>query len=329
MATKKTEKEMCVDGKTESMSTMPSPITWNGDKLKDWNKNSQIFQEILEECSKQIDQETIQKLNSQLIDFRNRTAHALLELDRLRDFLRSIPLSVAIIDWAKGLIADDFLSERYLPKMLKLQRQRIIPFEDSQGNPIFLDYLIQQGHQEILENIRCVDEWSLFEKEDAIQCYIQFSHSLARRTLGIMPHSFDPDRDRVRYKAIKYESFIDFVQHLSERDALIAKLLYFGATSLEEILSLRGDQIKVDNFSIQFDKSPIVFPRHLIRDLIAHQAIRGDGKKLMFTNVRGAEVERAHLNQSFARACERMSKKIKITPGSLLKMENEFIGESS
>ncbi len=320
MGIRTTENAICADEKADIARDIP--------KLKDWSKGDQLFQGFWEECKSLTAREPVQMtaLDSQLADYKNQIVEITSVIARFRNFLRVIPMIVAIGYWVKGLVTDEFWSERYLPNMLKLQRSGVIPLRDSEGNLIPLDYLMQRGHQEILENIRCVNEWSLFEKEEIVQCYVQFSHSLARQTLGIVSHGFDPDRDRVRSKAIRYESFIDFAQHLSERDSLIAKLLYFGAPSLDEVLSLRGKQISTNDFSIQFDRNSVVFPRHLIHDLVAFQEANSRTKKLVFSNVKGAEVERAHLNQSFARACERMSKKAKITPGSLLKMESESIG---
>jgi hypothetical protein len=294
-------------------------------KLKEWTKGHQIFQEFWEECKCQIEPTQREKLDSDLTTYKDKIANILSEMNLFRDFLREMPLIIAIGYWVENLVADEFWSERYLPKMRKLQQSGLIPFTEPKGDLVRLEYLIQRGHQDILENIRCVNEWSLLEKEEMVQCYLQFSHSLARYTLGIVGHGVDPDRSRVRYKEIKYESFIDFAQHLSERDSLIAQLLYFGAPSLEEILSLKRGNVRADIFSVQFDKGPIIFPRHLIQDLVVYQTASKGAKVLLFTNMRGAEVERAHLNQSFARACERMSKKIKITPGSLLKMESKSI----
>lgn len=299
-------------------------------KTKEMGVDDRVFQGFWKECKSQVAKGLNQNraLDSQLMEYSKKLALVSSEMVRFREFLRAIPIAVAIGYWMKGLAVDEFWSQRYLPQMIKLQEHGVIPFRNSNGSLVLLDYFMQHGHQEILEKIRCVDKWSLFEKEEIVQCYVQFSQSLARQTVGVIMGGLDPDRDRVRCKAVKYDAFIDFVQHLSERDSLIAKLLYFGAPSLDEILALKGKQVVADDFSIQFDNGLVVFPRHLIQDLMAYHKVNGGAKKLLFTNVRGEEVERAHLNQSFARACEKMSKKIKITPGSLLKMSNESIGES-
>jgi hypothetical protein len=210
--------------------------------------------------------------------------------------------------------------DKYVKGMEALIEKKLIPLVDADGNNVTLEKLRQEGHQEIIENIRCVSDWTPFEKEEILQCYIQFSHSLARYTFEYVPAGFDPDRRRAQTRIVKYEYFFDFVQQLSERDALIAKVLYFGATSIDETIALKKSALDEKSFTIQFDEKKVVFPKHLIKDLALHVKDK-TANQLLFTNVRGAEVERAHLNQSFARACERIPRGIKITPGSLLRVK--------
>ncbi len=92
-------------------------------------------------------------------------------------------------------------------------------------------------------------------------------------------------------KKVKYEAFLDFVQKLPARDALIAKLLYFGAPSMDSVLSLKKDAVHAEKSSISFPERDVVFPKHLIKDLCLHMENRKKESDLVFTNVRGAEVE--------------------------------------
>jgi len=263
------------------------------------------------------------ELDDQLTKYRTETSEIDKRLSQFQEFLRLVPIASAIGHWIQGRLADPLWEEKYSTIIKQLQKKNLIPFKDPTGKFVTLEYFMQHGHQTILEEIRCIKEWSLLEKEESVQCYVRFSHSLAHQTHGLIPQGFDPDRDRVHHKAVKYEVFIDFVNHLSDRDALIAKLLYFGAPSMEELLSLTTHVIDPKSFSIQFQDLSITFPKHLICDLLSYIRNKEKKLKLVFTNVRGAEVERAHLNQSFARACEKMSSKEKITPGSLLRHENK------
>lgn len=285
----------------------------------DYRKNYLAFEQFWDQCRGQIakDDQQKQSLNTQLKSYTSMASHMKEEFAKFRDALREIPIAVAVGFWMKGLITDSFWHEKYFFKMMRLQERKIIPYVDSAGQPVMLDFLMHHGHQDILELIRCELSWPLLEREEMVECYVRFSHSLSRDTYGIVPHGFDPDRDRVANKAIRYELFLEFVQQLPERDALIAKLLYFGAPSMEAVLSLKRDALR--ERSIQFDAMEVKFPWHLLLGLQAYLKDKPASQKLVFANVRGAEVERAHLNQSFVRACEKIPQDEKITPGSLLR----------
>ncbi|MBP7074566.1 MAG: hypothetical protein KBA81_04185 [Rhabdochlamydiaceae bacterium] len=244
------------------------------------------------------------------------------EFNRFNSFLKDVPIAAGLGHWIKGVITDKFWRAKYVPEMTSLIEKKLIPLLNAQGKDLTLNEFRAMGHEQIIENIRCVKEWTLFEKEARVQCYLQFSHSLANFTLNFIAPGFDPDRRRTSNRTIKYESFVDFILRLSPRDALIAELLYFGAPTIDEVLSLKKNAILIETSAIRFADKEIVFPKHLIQDLISYLEGKIHGKGLVFTNVRGAEVERAHLNQSFARACEKMISGPKITPGSLLKLEN-------
>ena len=77
----------------------------------------------------------------------------------------------------------------------------------------------------------------------------------------------DPDFQRTIKKVVWYKDFIKFVQLLPERDALIAKLLYFGAPTMDEVLSLRVDQIDSRKGLVKFKKFSVKYPKHVMLEL--------------------------------------------------------------
>lgn len=294
--------------------------------LEEHNKASGILQRFWEHLKDLLASNARQKevLEKQLSEYRMQIRDMDEKLSNFETFLREIPLAVAIKYWLEETLSEPYLLERYTNIMDKLQKNNIIPYESAEGHAITLDYFMQDRHKDILESIRLVKDWSLIDKEDGIRCYCQFSHNLHQLSYGLIPSAMDPDRLRVRNKVIKYEIFIDFVQHLSERDGMIAKLLYFGAPSIDEVLSLKISAIDIVKMRINFSEISISFPKHIIQDLYLLISHKDDPSRLLFTNVRGAEVERAHLNQSFTRACAKMANKAKITPGNLLRQESEL-----
>lgn len=246
------------------------------------------------------------------------------QIVQFNSFVREIPFLSAYGYWLQGISSmESFMLEACLKGSEFLEKNRLLPGINSEGTLLTLEEFKSIGHQKILEEIRCVSGCSTADKECAIRSYLMFSSSLARDTCNFIPSGFDPDRNLVRRKKIKYDEFFEFIQKLSNRDALIAKLLYFGAPSIESVLSLQFTAINVEKVSVSFPEGEVVFPKHLIKELLSSIQNRKEKHDLVFANLRGTEVERAHLNQSFSRASQKSIIATKITPGNLLRFENE------
>ena len=212
--------------------------------------------------------------------------------------------------------ASDFL---YSVGINRLWAARLLPIANKEKARPMGDFHSDE-HIGFIEDIRCVKEWSYLEKEDLVGCYIKFSYDLARFTFGMFHPAFDPDRVRVERKVIKYELFMDFVQRLSERDALMAKLLYFGAPSVESVISLKIADLEIEKLEIKFGERVVRFPKHLMKGIEEYVQTRKDNaKNLVFVNMRGEQVDRVHLDQTFARASGKTPEVTKITPASLLR----------
>ena len=258
-----------------------------------------------------------------LSQYAERTWEAAKQFDEFHSFLKNVPLVVALRHWVEGVIQNPSVGEQGISEIKKLLEYDLIPLSSSKGEPLTLEDVRSFGHQDIIENIRCVEGWTHSEKERLVNYYVRFSCDLARYTFDYVLPGFDPDRKIAESKSIPYEVFCTFIQFLSDRDALLSKLLYFGAPSIDEVLSLKVKAIDKKKRSIQFDEKEISFPKHLIQDLFLHAKENVSSKGLVFSNLRGEAVERAHLNQSFARASEKMPKDVKITPASLLRFKAE------
>lgn len=258
-----------------------------------------------------------QRLEERVNDYSETLEKMKSSFSRFGTFLKQIPMLIAIVYWIKEETNLGENIEKYMRSIDALLQNNIL-FLKKNGKTFTLADLKEQTHQEIIENIRCIDSLSLLEKEELVECYLRFSSSLERATFNFISKGFDPDRQRVIGKEIKYEVFLDFVQNLPPRDALIAKLLYFGAPSIDELLNLRCRLVY--NSKIIFNGNPVSFPKHLFLN-VKEYLINKKDKELVFTNLRGAIIERSHLNQSFARASNKC-KSFKITPGLLLKIKS-------
>ncbi|MCE5293940.1 MAG: site-specific integrase [Chlamydiales bacterium] len=286
-------------------------------------KKEQAFTTFWNSFKKEIAKNSAQQkeLDLQLAKFQTESKKIDEELSRFQHFLKSIPIASTIANWIFESSLTQNVLERYLKAFSQLTTKNILQLHDAKGNLLTLAYFMEHGHQDLIEKIRTIDDWSIFEKEELVKCYIEFTHSLARNTYDLIPLAFDSDRDRVQQKIVTYDSFIDFVQQLPKRDALIAKLLYFGAPSLEEIMALTISAVNKKRPEITFNEVTITLPQHIYNEL--SEVIKGKtSSQLVFCNVRGEKVNRTHLNQSFIRASEKSSLKVKITPASLLKLDS-------
>ncbi len=79
----------------------------------------------------------------------------------------------------------------------------------------------------------------------------------------------DPDFQRTIKKVVNYKEFIKFIQELQERDALMAKLLYFGAPTMDEVLNLRVSQVDLKKGMVRFNKFSVRYPKHVMLELKA------------------------------------------------------------
>jgi hypothetical protein len=104
---------------------------------------------------------------------------------------------------------------------------------------------------------------------------------------------------------------------------LIAKLLYFGAPSVEDVVLLRYGMLKKANSAVNFTNLTVKYPKHLIQDILSYAGKKGKDD-LVFLNYRGNNVERTHLSQSFANISSKIFDDRKITPRTLLETKTEL-----
>lgn len=250
----------------------------------------------------------------------SRSTKVKTEIEEYWAALKEIPIAVMLLFCIQKAEsngpAHDYL---YRVGINRLWHAGLLPVS-KQGKHRVLGDFQSDEHIHVIENIRCVKAWGLLEKEELVNCYMKFSYDLARITFGMFHVAFDPDRTRVGRKSIKYELFMDFVQLLSERDVLIAKLLYFGAPNIEGVIALKIAALDMEKLEIKFDERTIHFPKHLMKDIDVYIQSRKDRPNdFVFVNVRGKQVERVHLNQAFMRASSKVPGAFKITPATLLK----------
>ncbi len=257
-------------------------------------------------------------LNKKKSAFLAKTFQMQNKFNEFYNVVEETPIVVVLQQWLiaqarekQFLLVKDLIDEKIL--MIKDKNERLLTVKD----------LKEKTHEKILEEIRCIDEWNFYEKEQYVQIYLDFSFYLAKSTFNYIPIAKDPDREKVSSRLIKYEIFIEFITNLSKRDALIAKVLYFGAPTIEEVIALKFSQINRAEGKIHFSSKTVNYPKHLL-DRLFFFTKKTKTNSLVFVNIKDKEVERSHLNQSFSRASEKMIKATKITPGMLLRHMEAF-----
>ena len=238
----------------------------------------------------------------------------------LKTILKDIPIGIALRHWL-NLFSGQSKQKKTSDQIIQLIERHILPVQSKSGQLLALNYFQEQGeekHKRIIEEMRCILDFSTAIKEEFVQCYIEFAHYLNQNTFGIIPLAFDPDRFYASHKVVNYDDFTKFIERLSERDALIAKLLYFGEPTVEDVVFLKYGQLDFRDCTINFSKQTIKYPKHLMLEL---SNFSGKKRKnnLIFLNYKGNQIVRTHLNQSFGRASKEIN--LRITPRDLLKLK--------
>ncbi len=193
-----------------------------------------------------------------------------------------------------------------------LIREKLIP-----GLNQKLEFFVRLKIIHLYENIRSLEKYSEIKKEQLCESLAKFLTFLQELFFGSVSFSPDPIHLLTKNKKVSHKQFLEFIESLSERDQLIARVLYYGEPTLEEALEITQDKILIKKSAIQFRKDAVPYPKHVIQRL--RQMAQGKAsKELVFTNHKGKQIERSHLNNCFERASQRSSIKDRITPRDLL-----------
>jgi len=278
-----------------------------------------FWQEYLKRTDKNASSSTLQQYEKIMMQGKKQLEGA---IEAFRLMLGEIPLGAEIANWLERLDLPNEYISKYTESTLNLIDLKLLSLTNRKGQLRTLNDVSPNDHRDTIEEIRCSSKLSTPEKEKAVEAYILFSQHLSRATCGLIMQGEDPDFQRTIKKVVWYKDFIKFVQLLPERDALIAKLLYFGAPTMDEVLSLRVDQIDSRKGLVKFKKFSVKYPKHVMLEL---KSSLGQKKKedLIFTNLHGQQVERTHLNNCFNRAARKLDGNTRITPKMLLEEDVE------
>lgn len=232
--------------------------------------------------------------------------------------LNDLPLGVALRSWMASLANKKDARKKFEDLLVLFDSK--ISFLKDKGRLITLGNLAERERSKeckIIDLIREVFDWSLEKRERLVSAYKEFGVYLNRETRGVIQKPIDHDREAVSHKILDFDVFIKFLRGLSERDALQAQLLYFGAPSVEEVVQLKYNMINKIKKAVHFSSCFVVYPQHLIVSVLNYSKGRLKDD-FIFLSYKGTPIDRTHLNQSFARASKKVLNDQKITPRNLL-----------
>jgi len=189
------------------------------------------------------------------------------------------------------------------------------------------------NHEAIVDDIKLVQDWSEATRQARAAAYISFTGFLQRRTQGIInkavtnkegvSKTFFKIRDKVKTDALSQSQtrrFLEEMDKLNIRDALIAKLLLQGGKRKTEVLNLGIEQISFETNTIQFTQTKtrgmekvtvINYPDHIMLEL---REYIGQRTGLVFVTRNKNRISAFQIDRNFLKAGEKADIPFRVTP---------------
>ncbi len=200
-----------------------------------------------------------------------------------------------------------------------------------------MDLSLQQfsliNHEAVVDEVKLVQDWSEATRQARAAAYISFTGFLQRRTQGIISKAvtnkegvsktFFKIRDKVKTNAlsqIETRLFIEEIEKINVRDALIAKLLLQGGKRKTEVLDLQTDQVDFSTQTIRFiqtktrgmEKITVInYPVHIMKEL---KEYIGKRTGLVFVTRNDRRISSYQIDRNFIKAGERANIAFRVTP---------------
>ncbi len=239
--------------------------------------------------------------------------------------LGDVTVEHALGNWLAGLSENTRVN--YLAGFKKLAERNLIdPMQSIQAFSLV-------NHESIVDEIKLVSNWREATRQARAAAYISFTGFLQRRTQGIVRKAvankegvnktFFKVRDKVTTNALnttQTRRFLQELEKINQRDALIAKLILQGGKRKTEVLALEVTDIDYENKQIGFSQSKtrgqdkrtvINYPDHVLQEL---QDYVKDRNGLVFVTRNNRPVAVNQIDRNFIKAGERAGIPFKTTP---------------
>lgn len=208
----------------------------------------------------------------------------------------------AFLTWIKYVrtIENDFFDPQNLNFLKIIVDEGSIPFEKN-GEMLTLSQINTADLTFPLEKIRSSPNLSIAVKEACVRIYLLFLRWLSLSTLEYIPSIEDPDKAKIQGRVISRDQFTKLILNLDEKGQLVAKLLYFGGSrTLEEVLSLKLEDVNFKQSLIRYGTQLVSYPAHVFSDIKVLTTPRKTGR--IFLGRQNAPLNRVTIFRSFKEA---------------------------
>jgi len=242
-----------------------------------------------------------------------------------RERLESTMITTAIKSWLSNLKAGTKRNYGYY--IQNMISKGIIPGKDAAGNDYTIGHFRHVPHNAVIDHIKKIEGWSEGTRQLYAACYISFTAYLERLSHGwfrkAQPSTLESNktffqiRDKCATQALKmieWHRFIDALQLINHRDALIARCMLQGAKRISEVLELTLGQVDVDKNIIRYHQKktggliremPISYPARFIQEIMTYIEATKDRRAeavFVFITRNGKPLTRSRCNHSFKQA---------------------------
>lgn len=209
-------------------------------------------------------------------------------VEQFKQSISSIPFLSVILFWGQQIVKDKILGINHLNLMRTLIERKLIPiFKSKAVLMTFQDYT-QIDHEAIINRIRSNQELYIQKREELVSFYVFFSNWVSQITYGYIENATDTDRKIAARRRLHYESYIELLSLLPERERLLTKLYYLGGErSLDEVLSLEVRNVDFAKHIIHFSDHFVRYPAHVVEDLKIYIGEREKG--FVFKKKKGSD----------------------------------------
>lgn len=244
-------------------------------------------QKLLARClAFQNSEKELSELKVDFFDFSKDLHKRMLEFTHK---VRKVPFTAWIISWTEFVHYDQMFGARYVKMMNELIERNFILLASDKNTPILSQDLAIGSRSEVIDSIRCCLDWSISKKEEFVLFYTNFALWLSKQTFGFIPEAMDIDRNITRKRKLPFDVYIEVLNRLDLREQILAKIFYLGGRrQLEEVLSIKIEDVDFKLNCIHFPKEDVLFPKHLLLDI--KQYVKNRKQGLIFIGKEGERI---------------------------------------